>query len=696
MADSTDNQEKLSGDKEILRIARERFRLAEDAEQKIRALSLEDLEFRAGKQWPEDVFNDRSQDSRPCLTINKIPASVRQITNDQRQNRPSIKVFPVDDNADIETAKILQGMVRHIEYDSNADVAYDTAFEGAVIKGLGYFRIITQYSNPFSFEQEIKIKRIRNSFSVYFDPFSKEPDGADANWAFYFEDISKDDYKADHSSSELSQLDDWRALGDQNPGWFTEKSCRLGEYYYKEWKDTFIYQLSDGVVFEQSKLPKVLPPDVQIVAKRPTKIPVIKWCKFNAIEILEKADIPGQWIPIIPVIGDELDINGERVLEGIVRHAKDPQRMYNYMASTEAEAIGLAPRAPWIIADGQIPPEYETMWKNANKKSYAYLPYALTVGDNGQLAPPPQRLAIDTQTQAITQSRMMSSDDLKSTTGIHDAALGARSNETSGTAIANRAHQAQVSNFHLIDNLSRAIRHAGRIIIEWIPVVYDTARAVRILGENNEQEVVRINEMFKYQGESREFNLGTGKYDVAVETGPSFATKRQEAVEAMLSVSSAYPEIWKIAGDLLAKNMDWPGSSDLAERFKKTLPPGLAEEKNKKPISPEAQAMMQQQNEMIGALTEQVNQLTKEKETKLLDIESKERIAFKQMEVDLLRDQIKLHGNASNTMMGAEIKSLENRLSQVGMHEPIQEDLNGAGPLGAAMPNEQETIGAIP
>ena len=689
MAEKSQNLE--SKDSKDLELAKANFKLVEEAEFRIRQLALEDQEFAAGSQWPQDILQQRTLDSRPCLTINKIPGSIRQITNDQRQNRPSSKIYPVDDNADVETAKVIQGLVRHIEYDSNADVAYDTAFENAVTGGFGYWRLITQYSSPLSFEQDIKIKRIRNPFNVYLDPHSKEPDGSDASWGFIFDDISKEDFKREFPNAELSKMPDWKSIGDSNRDWINEKSCRVGEYYYKEYKDDKIVRAPDGLVYKLSELP----PEIKELAElekwpmRDTQVCQIKWFKFNGIEILERADIPGEWIPIIPVIGDERIIDGERILEGVVRHAKDPQRMYNYWASTETEAIALSPRTPYLVADGQIPPEYEQQWKEANTKNHAYLPYTPVITDNGLVVPPPQRSAIDTPTQSITNARMLAADDLKSTTGIYDAALGARSNETSGKAIQNRAHQAQTSNFHYIDNLTRAIRHSSRIIVSWIPVVYDSARAIRILGDNDEQEVVRIHEMFNHNGKDVHYDF-IGKYDVVVETGPTFATKRQEAVAAMLDVSSAYPQIWQFAGDIMAKNMDWPGASDLAERFKKMLPPGIAEDKKKQPIPPEAQAMLQQLDQQNQALTQQLNEFTEQIKTKQIEIESKERIETMKIEKDYALKMAELQGQAAILTLKAELDDIKKRQELLNMDVPIDQEFNGSGPDQAVIQDEQQ------
>lgn len=652
---------------EILRVARERFVLSEEAFSDIRSIALEDLEFRAGEQWPEGVKNERNLDGRPCLTINRIPQFIRQITNDQRQNRPAIRVSPVDDKADIETAKILQGMIRHIEYNSSADTAYDTAFEGAVTKGFGFFRIITDYVDAKSFDQEILIKKIQNSFSVYPDPFSKESDGSDMNWCLVVEDVNKDDFNSMYSESKLSQMQDWQGIGDQSEGWVSGKSCRIAEYFYKDYKETTIVLLSNGQVIEKSEA-KNLPPDITIMNERKASIPTVKWLKINGIEILEETEWMGQWIPIIPVYGDELNVNGKKILEGVIRHAKDSQRMYNYWASTETEAIALAPKAPYLVAEGQIK-GFENQWREANRKNQAFLTYK-PVSSGGTTIGAPQRNTYEPPVQAVSNARMLASEDLKATTGIYDAALGNRSNENSGIAIQRRNAQSQTSNFHFVDNLSRSLKHAGRILVDLIPKIYDAPRAARILGEDGEQEIIRVNEEFQKDGENKFYDLGRGKYDVVIDVGPSFATKRQETQASMLELSQKAPQIMAVAPDLIVKNMDWQGAQEIAERLKKSIDPKfISDDKNKNQVPPEAQAQMQQMGGMIEQLTQKLNEANDQIKTKSIEIESKERIAFAQMEVDLKKELFKSQAQASTLILEQEIAQINQRLGRLDFNE---------------------------
>lgn len=698
---ATDDQETKKREESVLSAALERFRIAEEASNDFRNQALDDLKFLSGEQWPIEVKHAREMDRRPCLTINRLPQFVRQVTNDQRQNRPAIKVYPVDDNADIDTAKILQGMIRHIEYNSNADVAYDTAFEGAVKTGLGWFRVLSDYCDHYSFNQELFIKRIPNCLSVYFDPNSLEPDGSDAEWAFISEDMSWDSFKAQFPKAEHCSYEQWESVGNPPPLWANEKTVRVVEYFYKEFEPDRLLQVvspdgaTESVLLSDLERSGGLPQGFVIQAERETMVPRVKWCKLTGGEILEKTDWPGKWIPIIPVYGDEYIVDGRRVIEGIIRHAKDPQRMYNYWASSETETIALAPRAPWIGAEGQFE-GHEAQWKTANIRNHAYLEYKpKTLG--GQPVGPPQRNVFEAPTQAITQARMLASDDLKATTGIYDAALGNRSNENSGVAIQRRAFQAQTSNFHFVDNLSRSIRHGGRILLDLIPKIYDTARAQRIIGEDNEQQIVKINALFEKQGEQKFFNLSIGKYDAVCEAGPSFATKRQDAAQSMLEMSKANPQLMQIAGDLMVKNMDWPGSTELADRLKKTLPPGLADQddKNKKPLPPEVQAQMQQMSQMIENLTHTLDEQSEVIKAKRMEIESRERIEMKKLEVEVELKMAEMGSKESLAVLQHEIAQISQRLDLLNISAPIDSGIEQTMP-DQQMSDDHQLTGEYP
>jgi hypothetical protein len=683
-----------SSDEELIKLAKQRFQVAVEAETENRRQELEDQQFLTGEQWPMEIRNQRMLDMRPCLTVNRLPQFIRQVTNDQRQNRPSIKVNPCDSKATVDTAKILQGMIRHIEYNSHADIAYDTAFEYAASSGIGYFRIVTDYSDPMSFQQEILIKRIKDRFSVYLDPFYQEPDGSDCQWGFIFDDMSRDEFQVQFPDAKLSGMSDWSSLGDNQGMFINAEAVRVAEYYYKVWEEVELCLLSDKRCVEKKDLPDKLPDGLRVISERKSLVPKIKWAKINGIEVLDKTEIHGQWIPIIPVIGEEFIVEGRRILSGIVRNAKDPQRMYNYYASAATEMIALAPKAPFIGAEGQFE-GYEDIWKSANFKNHSFLQYKpKTIG--GIAVPPPARTQFEPQVQSITVERQQASDELKAVTGIYDASLGNRSNEQSGIAIQRRNSQSQISNFHFIDNLSRSLRHAGRILINWIPEIYSSAQAVRIIGEDGEVKMQEINQLIPGPGGDKKTHfLDAGTYDCTVDTGPSFQTKRQEAVGSMLDLTKAAPQLMQMAGDILVRNMDWPGSSEIADRIKRSLPPQITSDDEGDPIPPQAKQQMTQMSTMIQKLSQELDASTKVIENKSLELMSKERIAAMEQKTQLAIELMKHDQKDAATIFQAEQDHIDRQLD---IDRQQQESLlNNSGAGGnAAPPTNQQPVGAGP
>ncbi len=690
---SSDETSAEKSDEEILEEALARFKLVEEAESDIRKLSLEDMRFAAGDQWDEEIKNARALQKRPCLTINKLPQQIRQVTNDQRQNRPSIKVHAVDDHADPKTAKVLQGLVRHIEYNSSADSAYDTGFEGAVRGGRGFWRVITAYTDPMSFDQDILIKRVLNPLSVYLDPHLKEPDSSDSAWGFVIESLSKDEFKAAFPKADLSKQSDWESFGNSAPGWMSKDSARVAEYFYRTYKTETIVQLSDGSIVPKKMLPPMLPEGVTVVKERNTQVPTIKWCKISATEILEKTDWPGKYIPIVPVYGEELDLDGERILKGIVRDAKDPQRMLNVWKSAETEVIALTPKAPFIAAKGQIE-GFEADWETANTHAHSVLEYN-PISINGTPMPPPQRQSFEPAVQAITQAAMLAADDIKGATGIYDASLGNRSNETSGVAIQRRNMQSQTGNFHFVDNLARAQKYTGRIIIDLLPHIYDSARIARTIGEDGEQKLVKLNQPtdeLDDEGQPVIHDLSIGKYDVTVDSGPSFASKRQEATAFMQEMVKSYPATMQIAGDLVMKSMDVPGAQELGERFKKTLAPGLADEpkEGEQKIPPQVQAQIEQMNQMIDQLTAKTNEQADTIQQKRVEIESKERIEFAKIKSNEVIAMATIDAKDSLALLGAEISATKHRLDLLNIGMPVEDvTMDDQDPAAQGAPQEQ-------
>jgi hypothetical protein len=608
---------------------RSRFKMAVAAYSDTREDQLDDLRFMAGSsdnhyQWPADVLSVRGSvqgqtiNARPCLTINKLPQHVRQVTNEQRQNRPSPNVIPVDDDADIEVAEIFDGMIRHIEYMSDADVAYDTACDNQVTYGEGYIRILTEYCDETSFDQDIKIGRIRNSFSVYMDPTIQDPCGADAEWCFITEDILKADYERLYPNAMPVSSIMVQGVGDQALSqWLSETTVRIAEYFYCDYKAETLNLYPDGTTTYQGTPQDKMLRQMGLKPTRQRKLQAkrIKWCKTNGYEIIEEREWAGAYIPVIRVIGNEWSIEGQLEISGLVRNAKDAQRMYNYWVSQEAEMLALAPKAPFIGYGGQFE-GYEEKWKTANTQNYPYLEVNPDVTDGaGNILPLPQRAQPPMAQTGLIQAKMGASEDIKAATGQYNASLGMTSNERSGRAILARQREGDVGTYHYVDNLARAIRHVGRQLVDLIPKIYDTQRIARVIGVDGESKMVRLDpnqpepvrKMVNEQGVvvAKIYNPGVGKYDVKVTTGPSYLTKRQESMDAMSQILQGNPNLWAAAGDLFVKNMDWPGAQEMAQRLKKMIDPKLLQEDDDPALqaaNQQIQAMQQQMEQMYNML----------------------------------------------------------------------------------------------
>jgi hypothetical protein len=635
---------------DILATARARLDLAVSALAESREDEIDDLRFYAGSpdnhwQWPADVLATRGAvqgqtiNARPCLTINKLPQHVRQVTNDQRQNRPGAKVIPVDDNADVEVADIFNGMIRHIEYISDADVAYDTACENQVSYGEGYLRLLTEYCEDNTFDQDIKIGRVRNSFSVYMDPTIQDPTGADAKWCFVTEDVTKAEFERMYpDASPITTLQSL-GVGDQSiSNWLNEDTIRLADYYYIDFdRTTLNLYPGNATAFEGT------PEDKQLRAiygkpkkSRESDRPKVKYCKINGYEILEEREWAGKYIPVIRIVGNEFEVDGRLYVSGLVRNAKDAQRMYNYWVSQEAEMLALAPKAPFIGYGGQFE-GYETNWKTANTQNWPYLEVNPDVTDGqGGMLPLPQRAQPPMASSGLLQAKAGASEDIKSTTGQYNASLGMGSNERSGKAILARQREGDVGTYHYGDNLARGVRHVARQLVDLIPKIYDTQRIARIIGEDGETKMIKINPeqqqpVNKIMDErgiviEKIYNPGVGKYDVVAITGPGYATKRQEALEAMAQLLQGNPQLWAVAGDLFVKNMDWPGAQEMSKRFAKTIDPKFLSDGEDNPALQAAQQQMQ----AMGQEMEQMHQMIRNV-GKSIEVQEQERKDFEAM-----------------------------------------------------------------
>jgi hypothetical protein len=586
--------------------AKKFLRLASDADAQNRSEALEDLKFAAGDQWPVDIQNSRQLEARPCLTINKIDSYVRQVTNQQRQQRPRIKVHGMNNEADAKLAQIITGICRHVEVNSDADNAYDNAFDYAVRMGWGYIRVTTDYVSENSFDQEIYIKPVENPFTVYFDPNSVAPDGSDAEKCLITTVMDKKIFHSMYPDADDGSGFSQRGTGDSNAEWVMKEDIRIAEYFYTERKKAKLAMLSDGTSVYQDELPDpemMAAAGIEVIDTRDSYKKVIKWAKLTAMEILEEGNWGGKYIPIVPVYGQQLIVENKRKKFGLVRMAKDPQRMYNFWQTAATESVALAPKAKWLIAEGQDE-GHENEWAAANIKSSPVLRYKQR-DIEGATAPAPQRLQPEPPPAGILTAAATINSDLQAVIGIFDPSQMPTGN-VSGKALQGQQQQVDLSNYHYFDNLTRSIKQIGRIILDLTPKIYDAQRVMRIIGDDGKPELVTINEQsVDDMGVATVLNdVTVGEYDVVMDTGPGYNSKRQEAVDSMMQLLTADPALMTQAGDLIFRNMDFPGADTIADRLAAANP--LAQIDEKSPIPPQVQMQLAQSKQMIEQLQQEM------------------------------------------------------------------------------------------
>lgn len=555
--------------REILEVFNEDW----EADRDNREDAYDDLHFLAGDQWDGRAKAERFLARRPMVTINKMGQFVRQVTGDMRLNPIGINVLPVDDESDVDKAEIFEGLIRQIEYASNATNAYAHAFECSAGVGIGHFRINTRYAQDSVSDQECIIERIMNPLAVVWDAGAIMIDRSDALHCFVTDLIPSRVFKKKYPDASLEDFP--RNDLNANIYWRSGDMVRVAEFWVKEPYQRTLATLGDGSTVDITGVKKRDKAFLGIVSERTFTDYRVRQYIVSGSEILKG---PNEWagrhIPIIPAIGSEIPLDETVVRHGIIRPAKDPQRMYNYMRSAQAEIIGQQPRSPFILTVEQIK-GHEALWNTANTNPRPWLPYNADPKAPGA----PQRLAPPVASEAMWAEAQIANDDMKATTGIYDASLGARSNETSGRAIMARQREGDVGSYHYFDNFKAAILRAGEILLDLIPKIYDAPRTIRIIGaEEGEPAYKPINQPAYDPNQMVETvlnDLSVGKFDVRVSAGPSFSTRREEAREGMLAATQANPMLWQIAGDLLVKAFDWPYAKEISERLKRTIPPNV-------------------------------------------------------------------------------------------------------------------------
>jgi hypothetical protein len=651
------SEEEDESTQKTLEEIKKRFNYAVEFSAQMRQEMLDDIRFaRLGDQWNEASKYDRNRpgQERPMLVVNRLLQFRDRVVNEIRQNTPSIRIRPVNDQADEDTAEVLMGIVRHIQDNSNASIAYDTAVEWQVDTGLGYIRVRNDWSSDTSFDQEIFIDRIVDPMKVYFDPHSKQPDGSDAEWCIIAEEIAKDEFKRLYPDVDETN---WDAAGNGDmQGWYTTDSVRIAEYYYI---DHDMQEITDP----------------ETGRTRMADIKRCMWCKVTGQTILEQSELPTKYIPIVPVLGHEVWLQGKRYISGLIRNAKDPQRLYNYYLSANAENVALAPKAPFIGVAGQF--ETDPRWGRANQESLAYLEYD-PVSIAGTPVGPPQRAQPPQASSAIMQAVQLAENDIMQSMGIYQPSLGGESNETSGRALLLRQKQSETGNFHYQDNLNRSIRQVGRIVVDMIPSIYDRQRVIRILGEDGTPKTVNVDPNLPQASANTDnpaidsiYNPTIGEYDVVCDAGPSYATKRDEAANMMLSLTQANPTLFQTIGDLMIKNMDWPGAEEISKRLQALLPPQLQQMQDGTKADPQMIQAQQMMDQMAQQMEHMSMELQNMRDQKALEIQRAEREWF-----DSQTKRIDVEGKLMMTDAQLQAAVQQNLMMMMGMgqQELIEND----------------------
>lgn len=593
-------------DSEFIADFRRRFRMAESANEKNSQTFREDRKFvyNDDAQWEQDAIGARGD--RPRVTINRLQVFARNIVNEARESPVAIKTHPVDEYGDVHLARIVDGLIRHVEHDSNASDVYTATFEDAVTGGFGYFRVTTEYEREDSFYQCPKIKRILDPMTVKLDPFHEDPTGADAMWAIIHTRYSRDEFEKAWPDAEPIN-----AFGSDNAFWADrEAGILVAEYFVVEEAEEKLHQLKDGSTVWDSEATKKQ--KASATRSRMSRRRRVMWYKIGGQgEVLEDpVEFPSRYIPIVRMPGREWFEDGKRFTCGAIHYSKDAQRIYNYARSQQLERLALAPKAPFVGYKGQF---QDKKWQSLNVKNWPFLEVEpVTIA--GQIAPLPQRQQVVGLDPALSEEIALSNEEIKATTGITDANLGQQSNETSGRAILARQQQGNRANADFVANRNIAIRQCGMILLDMLPRLYDTPRVARILGPDGQPDLVWIGrEAQGRDGEKYFYDLSVGKYDIVLDVGPAYATRRQESAVAMTETLRSIPLIGQAAPDLVVQAQDWPDADKIAARLRKAIPPQIlgkdAEQDGKQgsneqgsQIPPEVQQMvaqLQQENERL-------------------------------------------------------------------------------------------------
>ena len=563
----------MSKDEDFIKDIKDNYREAVDGWDEIYTAASDDTKFVYDVdegQWPQKVRDARIADGRPIITSNKLQKILRRIRGDGMMNRPSLKVIPVDSLADPKKAQLFSGILREIEYLSSADIVYDTAYNHTISSSIGFWRIVTEYSDENSFDQDIRIKRILNPLSVHFDPYAQGFNLEDAKYCFVEELIKKSQFKKRYPNAEIQDFDSTSTtelFGD----WLDGDTVRIAEYFYKDTVSNKLVQLEDGQIIPiggkvtiEALKQLALAGGPQIVQERTSQSDVVKWCKVNGVEKLDESVWPGKNIPIIPMFGDEVVVEGKRYYISLARGAKGPQQMYNYWATAATETVALAPKMPFIVDHRQIK-NFESEWNEANHKNRMFIRYNAIQG-----LQKPQRENQAQVPTAIMNMMQSTAYDIEDHLGQYESSKGEASNERSGKAIVARVQQSDKGTYLFVNNRTRSMIYGGRQIIDLIPKIYDTPRALQILGEDGEHSLVDVNQP-RPDGTGKDNDLSIGKFDLIASVGASYASMRQEMTETMIQALQYAPDLAGVIAPLIFKYSDAPGAQEIYGELTKAV-----------------------------------------------------------------------------------------------------------------------------
>ncbi len=618
-------------DSELINEAYELFKEIQDYEGETRAEMLDDARFENGQVWDEKVESERNLDDRPALNVPRIDQFLNHVKNGLRASKPSITITAKGADSRVKEeqrkkyADNRQGLIRAIQYNSSAVDAYQNAFDHEVDEGRGFLHVRTQYVSDKSFDQEIIIEDIPDPRDVFMDRRRTKKDYRDAKHGFILSEMRKKVFEKKWPKADPAH---WEEESDGK--WIGRDDVTVATFYCIWAKKRTLYQATIeneqivGYLDETDQLSeeakeRLLAAIENGGKKREVLAPFVMWYKMTSLEILDRGNVLGKYVPIIPAIGNERKVDGKCNIYGLVRKLKDSAKMYNYAASREAEGLSETIKAQYVAAVGQTEP-FKGIWQNANRVNNVVLPYQ-PVGSGGDMAPPPQKQPPTPLDASLLTAKQGYVEDMKAISGIDNPSLGMLGPERSGIALQELKRGADTANMHYIDNLRITLTHVGRIVNSWLSKVYDNNRILIILGAEDEEKEI---ELFGRDKDGDEILLGDDDVDIAVTMGANFNTKRQESLEFMLQLIQSAPQITPLIYDLIVKNSDSPGSQEIAERLKKTIPPEILEEQGGvKQLTMQLQQMgqqLEQDKQIIEQLSMQLERAMKELEDKNSEI----------------------------------------------------------------------------